>query len=204
VSIHAFMNEVHRFQSLDKDSEAITCLARRLAFDYYSNTRLLMRKRLIIDKEPLEPIAFPSKDYGRFIANMEMLFPDPTLLFAMRDPIAPIWSMSRRAWGESLTNVETKRFTIEEHQENWSSVADLVLKYSSDPNTYIVQFGRLVHDPENESKRIFEFLKIRKGRPFQPRRTKEVSFKDEERERILHMVQPKLELLKAHGISNLG
>jgi hypothetical protein len=132
-----------------------------------------------------------------------MLFPESKLLLAIRDPIATIWSMTRRTWGNSLTNMETKRFTIEEHQENWSSCADLVLKYCSDPNTYIVQFGCLVNDPENESRRIFDFLKIRKGKSFQPRQTKEIGFNNEEQEKILRMVRPQLELLTAHGISDL-
>jgi len=203
VSIDRFIAEIHRFQKLDRDSATIINLARRLVFDYYSRSRILMGKRLLIDKEPLEPIAFPSKGYEQFIINVRMLFPESKLLLAIRDPISTIWSMTRRTWGESLTNMETKRFTIEEHQENWSSCADLVLKYCSDPNTYIVQFGRLVHDPENESRRIFDFLNIRKGNSFQPRQTKEIGFNNEEQEKILRMVQPQLELLNAQGISDL-
>ena len=203
VSIHRFMKEIYRFQSLDRDSETIVNLARRLVFDYYSSSRVLTGTRLLVDKEPLEPIAFPSKDYEKFLINVRTLIPKSKLLLAIRDPVATIWSMTRRTWGESRTNRETKRFTIEEHQENWSSCADLVLKYCSDPNTYIVQFGRLVHDPENESRKIFDFLKIRKGNSFQPRQTKEIDFNNEEQEKILRMVRPQLELLTARGISDL-
>jgi len=203
VSISRFMNEIDRFRSLDRDSETIVNLARRLVFDYYSGSRILMGKRMLIDKEPLEPIAFPSKDYGRFIANVKRLLPGSKLLLVIRDPVATIWSMTRRTWGESLTQMETKRFTVEEYKENWSSCVDLILQYCSDPNTYIVQFGRLVHDPENESRRIFDFLKIRRGKSFQPRQTKEIGFSNEEQEKILRMVQPKLDLLAAAGISHL-
>jgi len=203
VSIDRFIAEIHRFQNLDRDSATVINLTRHLVFDYYSRSRILIGKRLFIDKEPLEPIAFPSKGYEQFIINVRMLFPESKLLLVIRDPIATIWSMTRRTWGESLTNMETKRFTIEEHQENWSSCADLVLKYCSDPNTYIVQFERLVNDPENESRRIFDFLKIRKGNSFQPRQTKEIGFNNEEQEKIFRMVQPQLKLLNAQGISDL-
>lgn len=203
VSIHRFMDEVHRFRNLEKDCTIIANLARHLVFDYYSSSRVLIGTRLLVEKEPLEPIAFPSKDYEKFLMNVRTLIPKSKLLLVIRDPIATIWSMTRRTWGESLTNMETKRFTIEEHQENWSSCADLVLKYCSDPNTYIVQFGRLVHDPENESIRIFDFLNIRKGNSFEPRQTKEIGFNNEEQKKILRMVQPQLELLTAAGISDL-
>ena len=203
VSIHRFMEEIYRFKNSDRGSATIVNLARHLVFDYYSSSRILIGKRLLADKEPLEPIAFPSKEYGQFIINVKRLFPESKLLLAVRDPIATIWSMIGRTWGESLTNMESKRFTIEEYTENWCSCAVLILQYCSDPNTYIVQFGRLINDPENESRRIFDFLDIRKGNSFQPRQTKEIGFSNEEREKILHMVQPQLELLNAQGISDL-
>jgi len=203
VSIHRFMEEIHRFKNLDRDSATIVNLARHLVFDYYSSSRILIGKRLIIDKEPLEPIAFPSKEYGKFIVNVKRLFPESKLLLAVRDPLATIWSMTRRVWGDSLTNMETKRFTIEEYTENWCSCADLLLRYCSDPNTYIVQFGRLINDPENESRKIFDFLNIRQGNSFQPQQTSEIGFSNEEREKILRMAQLQLELLNAQGISDL-
>jgi hypothetical protein len=204
VGMHRFIEEVDRFQNLDKDSAIIVNLARRLVFDYYSGSRILIGKRLLMDKEPLEPIAFPSKKYGQFVLNVKRLFPESKLLLAVRDPVATIWSMTRRTWGSSLTHMETRRFTIEAYVENWCSCADLVLQYCSDPNTYIVQFGRLVNDPENESRRIFNFLKLRNGNSFQPRPTKEIGFSNKEQEKILGMLQPQLELLNAQGISDLS
>jgi hypothetical protein len=203
VGIHRFMEDVERFQNLDRNRVTILKLARRLVLDYYSSSRILVGERLLIDKEPLEPIAFPLKDYGRFLVNMRKLFPESKLLLALRDPVATVWSMTRRTWGESLTAAEAKRFPIEEYQENWASCADLVLEHCSDPNTYIVQFGRLVHDPIHESRRILEFLEIRKGRPFEPGKTKEIGFNSEEKEKILGAVRPQLERLKARGISEL-
>jgi hypothetical protein len=203
VSVHKFMEEIYRFRDLDKDSVTLVDLARDLVLDYYYSSRSLIGKRLLVDKEPLEPIAFPSKEYGQFIINVKRLFPESKLLLAVRDPIATIWSMTGRTWGDSLTNMETKRFTIDEYIENWCSCADLILHYWSDPNTYVVQFGRLINDPANESKRIFDFLNIREGSSFQPSQTSEIGLSNEEREKILRMVQPQLALLTAQGISDL-
>jgi hypothetical protein len=204
VSVHKFLEEANRFKNLESDSTRITSLARNLVYDYYSSSRILIGKTLLVDKEPLEPIAFPLKDYEKFILNVKKLLPDSRLILAIRDPLSTIWSMSRRVWGESLSNIRSQRFTLEEYTENWCSCADIVLQNCSDPKVYIVQFGRLIRDSANESKRIFNFLNIRKGILFRPQQTKEIGFTTEEREQILQQVQPRLDLLKSQGISNLS
>jgi hypothetical protein len=203
VGTHEFIKGVYRFHNLRRESARIVDLARQLVLNYYSGSRILIGKRLLIDKEPLEPIAFPSNDYGGFIANVRTLFPESKLLFIIRDPVATIWSMTQRTWGESLTIRENRTFTIEEYARNWCSCADLILQYRSDPNTYVVQFGRLSNNSENESRRILDFLSLRKGNPFQARRTKESGFSNGERDEIVRLVQPRLELLNAQGISEI-
>jgi hypothetical protein len=203
IAVHGFMEEAFRFKNLDDDGEKITKLARRLVFEYYSSSRILLGKKLVVDKEPLEPIAFPSKEYAEFIINVKKLLPDVKLLFAIRDPIATVWSMSQRTWGESLAAPESQRFTLEEYAENWCSCAHLAAQLFSDKNTYIVQFGRLVNDPGNESRKIFNFLNIRNGFPFQSRQTHEIGFSNDERRKILQIVQPQLEELKCQGMTNL-
>jgi hypothetical protein len=204
VGVHRFLEEVHRFKNLDHDRARIYSLARNLVFDYYASvSRLAVGKKLLVDKEPLEPIAFPAKEYGPFLANVRQLFPEARILYTVRDPIATIGSMVGRTWGESLTSEETRQFTLEEHIENWCSCAELALQCGADPHIYIVQFGRLVNDPENESRKIFDFLKLRRGNSFQPRPTHAIRFSQEERERILRLVQPQIERLDARGISDL-
>ncbi len=203
VSIHKFLVEALRFKNLERENLRITSLARQLVLDYYFNSRLLIGEKLVIDKEPLEPIAFPAKDYEPFISSVKQLLPDSRLLFAIRDPLATIWSMSRRTWGESLQNETARKFTIEEHTENWCACANLIARHCTDPKTYVVQFGNLVNDSENESKRIFSFLNIRHGITFQPQPTKEIGFSSEEQAKILTGVQPQLAQLKTQGITNL-
>jgi hypothetical protein len=197
------MEDIYRFKNLESDSARIGNLARQLVRDYYVSSRILIGKSLLVDKEPLEPVALPSKKYERFLVNVRRLFPESKILLAIRDPVATISSMSQRTWGDSLSSMETRNFTIEEYAHNWCSCADLILRYFSDPRTYIVQFGRLMNDSTNESKRILDFLSIPNGGSFEPRRTSDISFNEEETDRILRLVQPQLDLLDAQRISDL-
>ena len=77
------------------------------------------------------------------------------------------------------------------------------MQYCAHPNTYIVEYWRLVNDPENESRRIFDLLDLTKRKSFHARLTKEKNFGKEERENILGIVRPQLELLTAQGTSAL-
>ena len=203
LSINSFIKEAFRFKNLERDKTKIAKLAQHLVYDYYLDSRVLLGKKLIVQKEPLEPIAFPSKNYKQFILNIKDLLPNIKIIFLIRDPIATIWSMSSRTWGESLTTPKEHRFSLEEYAENWSACVETALHFSTDSNTYLLQFGRLVNDPENESKRVFDFLNIHNGTPFQPRQTKEIGFSKKEKEKILTSVQPQLDKLKLHGITNL-
>jgi hypothetical protein len=203
VGIHRFVEDVDRFNHLDRESEKLVKLARHLVRGYYSSCRVLIGKSVVVDKEPLEPIAFPSREYGTFLLNVRRLFPELKLLLLVRDPLATIWSMSERTWGESLTDGGGKHFTIEEYAQNWCSCADLVLRYCSDPQTCVVQFGHLMNDPGNESRRIRDFLGLRGGQLFEPRQTRGIGFSKEQQETILSLVQPQVELLRAQGISEL-
>lgn len=204
ISAHRFLEEAFRFKSLAKDGAELAELVRQLVAAYYSKSRILMDGKLVVDKEPLEPIAFPSKDYADFVLNYKKIFPKGKLLFAIRDPLATIWSMSQRVWGESLSTREARKYTLEEYAENWRACADLLLQFQGDVNTHIVQFGNLIKDPIHESRQIFDFLHIRNGHPFQPRQTHEIGFSPEERETILNIVEKQVETLRAHGITHLA
>lgn len=204
ISAHRFLEEACRFQNLEKEIWRIEALARKLVFEYYIDSRLSVGKRLIVDKEPLEPIAFPLRDYKKFIINVGKIIPGAKILFAIRDPLATIWSMSRRTWGESLTEPQQRRFKLDEYIEDWNMCAELVLENYFAPNVYVVQFGRLINDSLNESRRIFDFLGIRSGVPFEPRETNEINFNNEECEKILTAVAKQVERLKTKGIKDLS
>lgn len=200
VSIHRFIEEVYRFNDLEKYKKVLMDMARRFIYEYYANLEILLGRTILIDKEPLEPIAFPDTEYKKFLKNVRMLIPEAKFLFMIRDPIDTVWSMTQKKWGVSLTDPKLYTFSIEEHIENWCSCADLILQYATDSNTYICQFGRLVKDSMSESSKIFDFLKIKECKPFKPCPTQEIGLNNKERELILRMTHPQLEALHAHGI----
>jgi hypothetical protein len=200
VAVHSYLEEVHRFKSLAENKDELLDLARHLVFEYYANKCDPAAQDLILDKEPLEPIAFPDRNYKAFLKNLRILFPEIKFLFMVRCPVATVFSMSQRKWGISLTNSERQTFSILEHVENWCACIDCILEYISDSNTYVCQFERLMADSVDESKQILDFLKIPKGKPFQPRQTKSIGFNQEEREFVLEKSRLKLEALDAHGI----
>lgn len=202
VAAHRFLQDTDRFSVLHANSATLIPLIRNVTLDYYSSIRSLMGKRLLVDKEPLEPIAFPSTEYGEFLVHVRLLFPLSKLLFVVRDPVATVWSMSRRAWGESLVDQQTRRFTLEEHTSNWCACAEIVLQYCLDSRSHVVSFERLMKDPLNESRQIADFLGLQNATAFVPQPTKEVGFDKEEEERILSVARPLLDRLRANGLSD--
>lgn len=203
IAAHALMRETGRFASLNRDKATLASLTRRLVRDYYASGRVLAGMTMIAEKEPLEPIALPSHDYAEFLDDVRELFPQFKLILAVRDPVATVWSMSQRTWGESLVNGQTTRYTIDEYTRVWCACAELAVQYCSSPSAYVVQYGRLVKEPASESTRLCHFLGLRNGVPFEPRRPKECGFRAEERELILRAAKPWLALLGERGISEL-
>jgi len=196
ISAHRFVEEVERFSVLHANRDILLPQIKKLVFSYCARTKLIWRKQLVV-KEPLEPIAFPDKRYGDFLKNVRVVFPDIKLMFMIREPVATIWSMTQRKWGYSLTQGELLTYSIEESVKNWKACAELACEYASDPNVYICMFDKLIGEPEEESRRIFEFLSISSRNYFQPRPTKTPGFSDDEKDFILRETQPQRELLSA-------
>lgn len=184
VSVHRLVSEIHRFQDLHKERRQLEVLARRFALACYGAFGVYFGTRALVDKEPLEPIAFPEKDYEAFLRNLRAVFPGIRLLFLLRDPVPTLWSMTQRKWGFSLRDTEPISFSLEDHIETWCSNVETALEYADDSRAYLCFNSRLVADPVPESRRIFDFLGIRSGRPFEPRPTKEVGFDEEQLAKI--------------------
>lgn len=195
VSVHRLVSEIHRFQDLYKERLPLEKLARRFALSSYGTFGVYFGTRVLVDKEPLEPIAFPDKDYRAFLRNLRTVFPGIRFLFLLRDPVPTIWSMTKRKWGFSLRNTEPVDFSLEEHIETWCSNVDAALEYADDSQTYLCFNSRLVADPIPESRRIFDFLGIKEGRPFEPRPTKQVGFDEEHLRKIRDATAVQVEAL---------
>jgi hypothetical protein len=203
VAAHCFLEQIDRFHSLKRRDEMLILAARQLVYGYYARSKILLGRGILIDKEPLEPIAFPDKQYDKFLENVRALMPEAKLLFMIRDPLATVWSMTQRTWGTSLRNARLRTYSIDEHTENWCACAEIIVRQSPHPNTYVCQYGRLIADPKGESARMFEFLNI-KGRAFEPRPNNKIpGFNPEEREWILRATHDRRERLFAQGITDL-
>lgn len=194
ITLHRFLEETKRHSKLDPHVE-FTSYGRNIAFKFYNKRKIIRGQNLIIDKEPLEPIGFPDKNYASFLQNYRTLFPHGKLFFMLRDPLSTIWSMKKRKWGYSLRDYKPRSFSIESHIETWCECADLILEYADDEYTYVCYFERLVNNPEIESEKIFNFLQISDGKPFQPREVKTVDFGDDERDLIRKKTKSRLEAL---------
>lgn len=204
IAIHGFVEQAGRFRTLEQDRQDLVSMARRLACEYYGSRSIMLGRSLIVEKEPLEPIAFPDKRYNTFLDHVRTVFPGARFLFMIRDPVATVFSMRQREWGQSLKTAEPRTFSLEEHVENWCSCVDCILRYADDPDTYICQYGRLINEPERESRRIFDFLDLHNGKLFQPRNTKTVQFSEQERLLIMDRARPQIDALYARGISEFG
>jgi len=196
ISAHRFVEEVERFSVLHANKNILLPLIRRLVFSYCAQTKFIWRKQLVV-KEPLEPIAFPEERYGAFLQSMRMVFPEIKLIFMVREPVGTIWSMTQRKWGYSLTQGDLRTYSSEESIRNWKACAGLACEYAPDPNVYVCMFDKLIGEPEEESRRIFDFLSINSRNYFQPKPTKTPGFTEEEKEFILRETQPQRELLSA-------
>lgn len=199
---HRFLEEAKLHNKLDPEGE-FTNLARNIAYQFYSTRCSITENELMIDKEPLVPIGFPNKEYALFLENYRLLFPHGKLLFMIRDPLSTIWSMQERKWGYSIRNYTPRKFNLEFYIENWCDCADIIIDYADDNNTCICSFETLVKNPENESGRIFDFLNISRGEPFQPQEVKTVGFSDDERDLIQSKTKNHVLMLKERRILDI-
>ena len=184
ICAHRFLDEVKRFVSTETHKREFISDVQKLVYNYYSRHSIIWN-RTLVEKEPLEPVAFPDKEYNRFIENILSLFPDIKVIFMVRDPISTIWSMTQREWGYTLTQAVLKKYSIDDGIINWCDCAALIQKYESWKQVYVCRFERLVTHPEEESGRIRNFLSIGGGPPFKPKRTKVSDFSDKEQKHIL-------------------
>jgi hypothetical protein len=69
VAAHHMVQEIDRFNRLIREERPLLVDARRLVEKFYAR-KYRVWGRVLVDKEPLEPIAFPNRDYQQFIRNV--------------------------------------------------------------------------------------------------------------------------------------
>jgi len=201
IAAHRFLDEVHRFEALAKYEDELVRAARRMVKDHDRGKRLLLGRRALIDKEPLEPIALPDGQFDAFLSNVRRILPKAKLLFLVRDPVASVHSMAKRDWGVSLADAAPRRFSLAEHVETCCRAVGAILSAVQDFDAYACDFGRLRRNAVEESQRIAYFLEIPEG-PFFPLREADVpDFAEEERAQIRAAFRKRGDALAAHDLS---
>jgi hypothetical protein len=198
VSAHHFCSEIKRFDNLNGSKTFFHSAIRELVFNYYASQRLVFRRN-VIEKEPLEPIAFPNRDYQLFLMHLEHLFPEMKIMFIVRNPLNTIWSMMNREWGYSLASQELRSFTLEECIQTWNACADLAIQYAHKNNVYVLKFENLIKDPVSISNEIIHFFNLNQLHSFQIRTTKKIAFNDKDKKNIIKETSARskaLDLLK--------
>ncbi len=200
VAAHAMLGEVDRFRQLHRDEEGLTADLRRLVLDHYARRRGGTTPSLVVDKEPLGPIELPDRRYAPFVDDVRRIFPRGKVIVMTRDPVAAIWSMTRRDYGYSLTDRRLRRYPLGEHVDNWLAGADLALDLHRDPEVLVCSFDRLTAEPGPESRRIADHL----GRPlsrFEPRPTQEPAFAPDELALVRDRTAGRVAALAAAGLT---
>jgi len=194
ISAHRFYSEADRFEDLTHDMDYLTTEIRKLVLKHYASRKLIFMKQLV-EKEPLEPIAFPDEDYASFLSNIRKMFPDMKLVFMIRNPINTIWSMMNRKWGYSLASNQLRRFTLEECIRTWNACTSLALQYTREKNVYICQFEDLIEEPLKTSTQILRFLSLQYCPAFETRQTKTAGFGKSDRQTILRETSDQMDAI---------
>lgn len=200
IATHFLLEQIRRFNSL-RNEDALLPTTRGFVYHYYARRAFLWRK-LLLDKEPLEPIALPDENYAQFINNMRWLFPGLKLLFIIRHPLPTIWCMRNRQWGYSLAAGEPRMFTLPECVRIWKANASLIAQNDACTDIFICKFEDLVANPANMSVQILDFLEITRGTTFVPRQTRDVQFQEDVVAYVLHETAEERQLLN-YGVDTL-
>jgi hypothetical protein len=184
----AFLQQVRRFRNLSQNEDQLKRLLRRLVIDYYASQKIV-QGRLIIEKEPLEPIFLPGCNYVDYIDCMRELFPDLRLLFIERNVYDTVYSMTRRSWGGSLTAAPVIERSIEEATAIWLDCHGVIAKYSGIQGVMVCSYEELMAEPQRISRRICDFFGLTCVSPFVPRPSKGAQWSEPERALIADLAR---------------
>lgn len=168
LAAHRFLAEVDRFQALD-DARDDALHALRSCCLAYAMRDAPESTRLLIEKEPLEPIALPAGDYAGFLRNVRSLYPGIRMIFMVRHPVATVSSMRARQWGASLARASARSFSLDECITTWRANAALAAQLAGDRLVLRCHYEELVADPAAGSVRIADYLGLSGTPPFRPR-----------------------------------
>lgn len=194
LAAHRFLAEVDRFQALnDGRDDALHAL--RAACLAYAMRDAPDSTRLLIEKEPLEPIALPAGDYAEFLSHVRSLYPGIRMIFMVRHPVAAVSSMRARQWGNSLARAPVRSFSLDECITTWCANAVLAGQLAGDRLVLRCHYEDLVADPSAASARIAEFLGLGSTPPFRPMQPRPSVLTPEEELLVLERTAAERQLL---------
>jgi len=153
LAVHRYAEEAKRFKSTLEEWPLLRERLRAMTSDLYA-----AGERIAIDKEPLEPVAFPAGDGDAYLRNLADVL-DARFVFMVRDPVVTIGEMVARLWGHSLAAGEPTAMTVERAIPIWKGATKLALEHAG-RMARLQSYERLVADPQRESIAICRFLEI--------------------------------------------
>lgn len=182
IATHAFLSQVDRFTSLDRRRRT---LVRPLRSALEAGAPARRNTKLLVLKEPLEPIALPDGDYRAFLDHARELVPRLRILFLVRHPVTTIGSILKRKWGYTLTSRELRSYGLEEAIAIWRANAALGWSLRRDRRVLLIRFESIATKPELASRRVLRFLGLAAGPAFVPKAVRPHALTAAEQERIL-------------------
>jgi len=183
-----FLKRVHHSRRLFERRGDLEPLLRNLVFRYCRRVTPLSGKVLIF-KENL------SLHMKNFPDDMEILFPGLKVLFMVRHPVPTVNSMVKRQWNSTVRNVPVRSMPLTEAIETWRYAAAEYIRHAEKPNYHLCRVEDLLADPEEESRKIREFLGLRRRSRFARRKTKKIDLGADMVREILDRTRPEREFL---------
>lgn len=112
----------------------------------------------LVDKEPLEPVAFPEEDYAEYLQDVLDIW-DAKLVCMVRNPIDTIASMMRRKWGYSIRDGKPRDLALHECIRTWKKATRAIIrmKVVAPETTRLQTYESLTAYPELQSEEICSF-----------------------------------------------
>ncbi len=184
VATHRFLDTVDRFTSLD-DARGVVVSALRHMLIGQLRLAAPLSTRLLVEKEPLEPIALPDERYDVFVRHALDVLPALRIVFMLRHPVATVSSMRNRQWGHTLTSGEVRDVTVDEAIGTWRANAALAVALRATPAVHICRYEHLVANREQATHAIGAHLGLDPIKPFRPRQARANVLSDAEVQHVL-------------------
>ena len=157
---------------------------REFVLSCYAETGVYLGSRMLLDKEPLDPLSLSSDQYDAFIASVEEIFPSVRFVVMVRNPESMVSSVVNRNWGYSIQGKDPAARDVKDGINIWLKANRLVASISQKDNVHICEFEDLVSKPHEESRKIAQFLSLRHWKPFRPRETSEITLEPAQRRQV--------------------